>query len=237
MALVAQRIKCKMKIISKKPKILAIKNIHIKSIEPPTGSKLSHEFHVLSKLCQNKDLNLEILLNSLMGRSMSLLTLIFSFPFLLPIPLPGLSFLLGSLIAVVGLAELLNKRPSIPNYILKKNLPYKILEQVFLYSEKASKFLEKLVRPRGRFFVKHSWFRRLNGVLIAFSGVLLALPLPPGTNATPALCIFLLSIAGLEEDMLLMIIGYLVFIFNIVLFTLIFFFGINGAKLMWDYLF
>jgi hypothetical protein len=55
--------------------------------------------------------------------------------------------------------------------------------------------------------LRHPGVYRFNSLTIAIRGLLLALPLPPGTNFPPALGIFLLSAGMVEEDSLFVLLG------------------------------
>jgi hypothetical protein len=62
--------------------------------------------------------------------------------------------------------------------------------------------------------------RILNGFLLAIHGILMALPLPiPGSNSFPAWSILLIALAELEEDGILLWIGYLVSIASFIFFA------------------
>lgn len=177
---------------------------------------------------------LHTLIDEMTSRSHAFLTFFFSLPFFLPIPLPGLSTLLGLVMAVAGIGMFLNKKPWLPKAILTKQVPTQILGKIFEKAEKMSKVLEKLIRPRSVFVLRYPWIRQLNGLAIAMCSLLLALPLPPGTNLPPAAAILLLSVGSLEEDIVFIGLGYLVFAANLLFFGGLFFFGIDGLQWIWN---
>lgn len=203
--------------------------------DPPTNiyvGKLSAELARLKELCSHDTISLHTLILSMTSRSHAVLTLFFALPFLLPIPLPGLSVLFGMIIFMAGIAMALNKKPWLPKRLLSKEVSSSVFEKVFERGIKISQRLEKVVRPRGSFLMRHPGMRPMSGFIIAVCGLLLALPLPPGTNFPPATAILLLSIGSLEEDALFMILGYIAFAINIAFFALITVFGINGIKML-----
>ncbi|MEK6705215.1 MAG: exopolysaccharide biosynthesis protein [Bdellovibrionota bacterium] len=194
------------------------------------GRRLSFEFERLRHLCQQKDIRLHELLDSLTSRSHALLTLIFALPFLLPLPLPGLSIFFGLIIALAGGAIAAGKKPWLPKIFLQKKVSGHLLGKVIDQGEKASKLLEKIVRPRGTFLLRHPWFRKFNGLVMAICGIFLSLPLPPGTNFPPALAVVLLSVGSLEEDIVILVIGHSMFVLNLLLFGTILFLGVTELR-------
>lgn len=77
------------------------------------------------------------------------------------------------------------------------------------------------MRPRNALLVTNPIVQRINGFIIFICGLLLMLPLPPGTNFTPGLTVFLLSIGILEEDGLFVLLGYFAFLINLAFFILL----------------
>lgn len=197
---------------------------------PLNGRRLSFELTRLRDLCCHEKISLFALITNMTSRSHALLSLFFALPFLLPVPLPGLSVLFGFGIVLSGLAMAFGKKPWLPKRFLNREVKGYLFAKIFNQGVRISRKLERFVKPRGTFFVRHPGMRSLNGGILAFCGFLLALPLPPGTNFPPALAIILLSIGSLEEDILFMGLGYLLYIINMVIFGGIVFFGVNGIK-------
>jgi hypothetical protein len=77
---------------------------------------------------------------------------------------------------------------------------------------------ERVIKPRGRWLSAHPLTERFGGGAIAFCGLLLAMPAPPGLNFMPSIPILLLSLGILEEDLLLLAAGCLGTVLNILLF-------------------
>lgn len=194
--------------------------------------RLSEEFHRLGIECADKEMNARELVKFIGPRSRALISLIFSIPFLLFIPLPGLSTLLGFLIAVCGYSIAFHKGIWFPKWMLKKKISGKLLCQAFQKGEAILIKIERAFRPRALFLTKHPFIERINGFLIFFCALILMLPLPPGTNFPPALSIFLLSIGILEEDGLFVILGYLAFLGNL---TFFFYLPMLGFKAIYHH--
>lgn len=198
----------------------------------PTRRRLSFEFLKLKTLCDQDVVSLGVLINSMTERSHAILTLVFGCPFLLPIPMPGVSVVFGLIIMLIGTAMALGKPPWIPQKFLKREVSSQILRKVFEGGFKLSQKLEKYIKPRGVFILRHPWINRMNGALIAACGLLLALPFPPGTNFPPGTAIILLSLGSLEEDILFLFLGYVAFVLNLIFFAGITLLGANGVKFL-----
>jgi hypothetical protein len=196
----------------------------------PHNGGLAQHFHHLAALHNNQDLTVGLLLNSLGSRSASLITFILGLPFLLPIPLPGLSIILGIVIAFVGFSIVLGQTPWIPKRLLKRRIHGAFMKKFLFHAERFTRKLERYVRPRGSFLANHRWISRFNGLLIVIGGLLLMLPLPPGTNFPPALIVVLLSVGVLEEDGLFVLLGYVAFALNVLFFGALWKLGYEGLK-------
>lgn len=199
---------------------------------PPNGRRLSSELLRLKNICSQNKISLYDLIENMTARSHAFLTLVFAIPFLFPIPIPGLSVLFGVVIIFAGAAMGMGKKPWLPKKLLHREVSTHLFQKIFEYGVKGSQRLEKFVKPRGSFVLKHPWMRAMNGFMIAFCGFLLALPLPPGTNFPPAIAVLLLSIGSLEEDAVFMIFGYGAFVINLVFFGGILIFGANGIRML-----
>lgn len=182
--------------------------------------RLSEEFHRLEASCIDREMNLRQLINLIGPRSGALISLVCAIPFLIFIPLPGLSILFGIMIALCGYSMAFDRDIWLPRWALKKKISGKLLSQAFKKGGKILVKIEKVVRPRGHFLKRHLFLEKVNGFLIFLCGLLLILPLPPGTNFTPGLNIFLLSIGILEEDGLFVVLGYIASLINFLLFIL-----------------
>lgn len=149
---------------------------------------------------------------------------------MLPVPLPGLSIIFGLLIALCGVRISFQWRPWIPRKWRRRRIPGTVLAKVFRAGQRVMKFLERWIKPRKMGITRHREMIRAAGLMIAFLGLLLSLPYPPGTNFPPASAIIFLSIGLLEEDSLFLILGMVDFVFNIFFFTAITFFGFEGIR-------
>jgi len=182
---------------------------------------LSREFQEIEGLCDHGSITLRRILDHIHGRGEAMLTLVLAGPFLLPIPLPGLSIPFGILIAIFGLSLSTGWKPWLPEKWVHRRIPEDLLRR---FCQTARRFLhrvERFIRPRYHWMHRSRVFKGAAGGMITACGVLLAMPLPPGTNAPPAAAIVCLSVALLEGDGLLLLLGYLLFAFNLAFFTLL----------------
>lgn len=174
--------------------------------------RLSEEFIRLGKECKGRSMSLKELMACAGPRSDAVITALCSFPFLFFIPLPGLSILFGLIVASAGVAIAMNRPIWLPKWMLNKKISASLTSKIFLKSAWVLAKIEKLARPRVEFFHRHPYFQRINGCLIALCGLILMLPLPPGTNFPPGLTSILISVGILEEDGVFIILGYVAFV-------------------------
>jgi hypothetical protein len=173
--------------------------------------RLSYKFLQLAKQCHEHEISLATLVAKFGVDSHALVVLFLSLPFLTPIPLPGLSLVLGTVIALSGLAIALGKPIWLPQFIGTRKISGSILEKIFLAGSRVLQKFEHLIKSRMENYLGGHVGRILSGVLIFLSGIILALPLPPGTNFPPALICVVLALGLLERDRLLTFFGTILF--------------------------
>lgn len=152
-------------------------------------------------------ITLGTLAESLKDQGILVLCLIVILPFMQPIPIPGLSTILGFVALLQGVSLM----------FLKKPLLTKKMKEVVISADKFEmiyKGAEKFTRLAGKIsIVSHHWAssnasRFIGGLAIVLSAAFLSLPLPiPLSNFIPALSIAFICLGLLEEDPFLVIIG------------------------------
>jgi hypothetical protein len=160
------------------------------------------------------------------GRGHAILAMLFALPFLVPVPLVGLSSILGSTIILLGLTLALGKSLWLPRPLRYHECPPETWGKAFSKGAHIVGKLERWIRPRGRWLARSAWVTPANGLAIAWGGGLLALPLP---NFLPGLGVVLLALGVLEDDGLFVILGYLVTLFTTALYTAVAFLGFEGV--------
>jgi hypothetical protein len=162
-------------------------------------------------MCSKGPISIGELLTETAAHNQALLTLILSLPFLLPVPLAGLSIPFGLCIFFIATRMLLGKSLWLPKFLRNRIVSQTQTEKIFSKLRPLASRLSRFVKPRGVFFLNRPGTKKLAYFFISLSGLLLALPLPPGTNAPPALTAVLLSMGVLEHDGLYLILGFLCF--------------------------
>ncbi len=147
------------------------------------------------------------------------LALVMTLPFLQPIPTMGLSAPSGAVIAAAGMALAFKAQPWIPQKYRSLKLPKNIMSSSLNFLDKVFARLGSFLKPRW-LFMFNPGTRVLNGFLLAIHGILMALPLPiPGSNSFPAWSILIIALAELEEDGILLWVGYALSLASFVFFA------------------
>jgi hypothetical protein len=161
-----------------------------------------------------------------------LLVIFACMPFLQPLPLGGLSTVLGPFVALQGI-QLARRRKelSLPSWIARRRLEERTLHLLLGAARRFFALAEKVARPRWRALARGE---RAAGAGIALAGALLALPFPiPLSNVICAGPAVLLALSVLEEDGLLALLGWagllLALAFHIGLVLL----GAEGTRALW----
>ncbi len=129
-------------------------------------------------------------------------------PFMQPIPIPGLSTLLGLVILLQGIGLLLWGKPLLTARLKltvitheKFDFIHKGAKKFSAFASVISLFKHPIVNSRGS--------QILAGLSVICLASFLSLPLPiPFSNFVPAMGIFILCIGLLEDDVMLMVIGH-----------------------------
>jgi len=188
-------------------------------------TRLEKEIDRICELSQRTNLTVGDLFYLTASQDQALVSLTLSLPFLLPVPLPGLSVPFGLIICFVSTRMLFGKPFWLPSFILQKTVSPQLIGSIFSRLRPWAFRLARWIRPRGTFFSKHPGNKFVSCLLIFCCGVLLALPLPPGTNSPPALTAVCFSLGLLEEDSLFLFIGYFLFGLMVTFLVMAFWFG------------
>lgn len=142
------------------------------------------------------------------GEALLILCLVSILPFMQPIPIPGLSSILGLIVLLQGLGLMIWGKPVLTKRMKELKITHEKFEVIFKAAKKFSSFtsnISALKHPIAS--SKASQF--LCGLAIVLSAAFLSLPLPiPFSNLIPALSIFLICVGLLEEDVILILIGF-----------------------------
>lgn len=172
--------------------------------------KLSAQLQNLERGLRGKRIRLADIFSLTQGRGYYLLMLLFSLPFLTPIPTPMLSTVFGAAIFLTALRLMLGRAPWLPQRFMDQPLPNGFISQLLRAAARILDWLEKMMRPRLAFMHNTRMMNRIGAGLIAFAALLLMLPLPvPFSNCFPAAAILLLSAGALEQDGLCSLAGWM----------------------------
>jgi hypothetical protein len=171
---------------------------------------------------QSEPLTVQAIFDTVGTSGQLMLVLILSVPFLQPIPMFGLSSVFGSVIGLVGIGIFLGKPPWLPQKLRVREIPPALVQRICHGGEKFFEWIEKFVRPRGGLLHRNPALLRVAGAMIVVNAFLLALPLPiPATNIVPSVPTVLIAIGTVEEDDLLIGLGYLTFVLSLAFFVVL----------------
>lgn len=183
---------------------------------------------ILSKLHKTippEGTHLGFLFEKLTDKAYFIFVLLLCVPFIQPVPLPGVSTVIGLLISLLGLyiAFKQGKPPHLPHRIFNKHISYHSIDKLLHQTVKVLTWLEKKIKPKAPWKKnKHTYFI-IHGLWIAFNGFLLSLPLPiPFSNSLPAWSCLLMALAHIEENESLLWIAYGLASVTILFFAIVF---------------
>lgn len=144
--------------------------------------------------------------NALADRAFALLMLLFALPNLIPIPLPGISIILGVPMIFLSCQLMMGRKaPWFPKWISKQSFQHNDIETVVDYAMPYLKRLEQILKPRLGFLLCHC-AERIIALICLVMSVMITLPIPFG-NWFPALTICLFALAILERDGMFVLLG------------------------------
>lgn len=205
---------------------------------PATPPRLSADLRDLLRAAAGRAMTLGELEQTLKGRGFGLFLLLLALPFTFPIAIPGLSIPFGLVIMLIGLRLAAGRKPWLPEFILRREIKYTLLEKIVGIGLKLSTKLEKVVKPRMHFLQRWPGMLNLIGLGIASGGLLLSLPLPPlipFSNTIPAFAVLFLTAGMIERDGLLVLIGHLVNFAAWIYFAVMFVAAGKGIAQLWQH--
>lgn len=178
------------------------------------GETLSQELaRLVEQAPADQPLTLNHLLRQTGGRGLFLVVILLSLPFITPIPLPGVSTVLGLIIGVLAVRLAMGLPPRLPKSLGERSLEGGFSRKVLSASVKMMRVIERLAKPRRSTWLAWAPVRFANALLVALMAFLLMLPFPPFppfTNSLPAYSIIFLAASMMEEDGVLIWVAYAV---------------------------
>ncbi len=170
---------------------------------------LEEEILILQEKTNGAPVSVEEIFQILSEKGWALIILLLSLPFCQPIQIPGFSTPFGLAIAFFALRLILGKDLWLPKNILAKSIPSDILGKI---TDKALYLIRKIkpwIHPRIDWMCHSFLMHMINALIIFIMGIILALPLPiPLSNLTAAWSIFFIALGVLEDDGVLVLVGY-----------------------------
>lgn len=165
--------------------------------------------NLMHQAASKNGLTLQELIEGLYGKGHAILVILFSLPFSIPITIPGFSTPFGLAIAFVGLRIAFGQKVWLPRSLLQAKISLHILEKVSKVAIKVVEKLKFLTATRLEILVNAPICNLIHGCVIAFLGLLLAVPLPiPFSNTLAALPLLAFGLGILDDDGVLIIVGY-----------------------------
>lgn len=161
-----------------------------------------------------------------------LIVLFVCVPFLQPLPLAGLSTVLGVFIALQGL-QLLRGRtePHLPGWLARRTLETRTLHLILGAARRFFAFADRFTRPRWRALAASE---RAVGAAWIVCGLALALPFPiPLSNMICASPAALLALALLEEDGVVALLGWCGVLLTVFFHAGLALLGAEGTRALW----
>jgi hypothetical protein len=174
-------------------------------------TRLSEAFAITAASLRGDTVTLRELLELVGEQGLLIVAALLAVPFVIPVPVPLISLILGTPILLIGIAVTLNRVPWLPDRLLDHALAVAAvrhaLEQAIRYAER----FEHLVRPRLPGLTATAAANQANGLVLVLATLILLAPLPlvPFTNALPGLAILFLCLGMAERDGVLVLLGYL----------------------------
>lgn len=168
--------------------------------DPPRLTPLTDDLRGLLERIGNRPVSIQELLQTLEERGTAVLIILLAAPFVLPLPLPGLSMPFGVALAILGLRLGFGRPPWLPDFLGRRAIQPSTLAAIVRAVERVARPIERLLRPRW-LFLFGPIMRGAAGVAIAVAALLLFPPFPmPGINALPSLAMVLFALGLMERD-------------------------------------
>lgn len=178
----------------------------------PGPASLSEQLSRIVSTPGDRPLDLDHLLAQTADRGPYALIILLCLPFMAPFSLPGVSNVFGVVIAILAWRILQGRPARLPRRLGERRIDGKILARVVRGSIRVVHWIEKATRPRARAWVQGDTARRLNALILIYGAIVLAAPIPPIiplSNLTPSIGIVLVAAGMMEEDGVVLWMGYL----------------------------
>jgi hypothetical protein len=139
-------------------------------------------------------------------RAFGFVLILFSLPNCVPAP-PGLAGVVGTPVLIFGLQMMLGyHHPWLPGFIMRRSVSVEKFRRLIDIAEPRLKRLETFCKPR-HIWAFGPWGDRIFGLFAFLVAVSVLIPFP-GTNFPPSIALVIASVAVMEEDGILLFVGY-----------------------------
>jgi hypothetical protein len=166
---------------------------------------------ILEASANADELTLNQLLERTEGRGLYLVMIVLCAPFITPVPLPGVSSVVGGILIILAMRLAIGLPPHLPRFLGGRPLPAGLKRVVFGGSVRLLRWIERFARPRRTQWLSWPAARVGNALVIMGMAILMTLPVPPFvlfSNSLPGLAIILVSVAMMEEDGIMIWLAY-----------------------------
>lgn len=177
--------------------------------------RTSDVFLSLAEQCNEEKITLSALTQRLGDRTFGILLILFAAFNVIPF----VSLFSGLFASLLGLQMMIGRKQAwLPLTVLNWQMPSSHVRNALLVFAPKIRSIEKYIRPRWQ-FTEAPIVDRINGLVIAILGFIIALPIPL-TNIGPALAIVVMGVGLMERDGLVQVLAIL---FGLLALTLIYF--------------
>ncbi len=182
--------------------------------QKPEYEPLGNRIELLSKYAEtHKEITLFEIVSLFGHSSYFFLSLFMVMPFLQPIPLFGLSTIIGTSLAFFSAFIIADQKLYMPDRMKQYKVKAPTIKKWCRYFLAFCAKTDKWLHPRASYLHKTALLRIVNGMIIFCSSLLLALPIPfPATNTLPAITIAVIALGSLREDIVAVFVGWALFI-------------------------
>lgn len=140
-----------------------------------------------------------------------IISLICILPFMQPIPIPGLSSILGIVIVFQAIGLIFLDKPLLTRKLRAVEIDEKKFNIIYKAAQKFTYITNKMAAMPMPNLVQSKLNKVITGIWIILMAAFLSLPLPiPFSNFLPALAIFFLCVGMLEDDLIIILCGQLI---------------------------